>query len=875
MKKCDLCPTLAEARRVCWPEVLQSDPTRDPQILVVAESPGIEEDRAGRPLIGASGEECRHMLLVNGLFNRGVRLANVVWCHPPGNRDPHPAEVSTCTETHLLPLIQQMKPQWVISMGAVSTRFFLGDANMEMDHGIPRPVTVGNHEFTLIPSYHPAAGLHSPETMILFHRDIQVAAAVIRGDLPSVPPVDGFDGNEYYEIIDSPGMVETIIWDSPVVAVDTEWAKGQPWGLSFSVAPGASFVVHAASGPALAALGSLLAYGHPTAGSPPPTTVIHNAAYDIPVLAQMGVHPARIADTMVMAYLLQDEPQGLKPLAARHCGMKMDAYGDMVGEATRAKAIQYLEMVAGIEWPDPKPVLEWAKGEPKVRQPQNIRRKVKRVLADVEEGEPVDPYHRWLKMDGRGEVEAELWPLVEAELDEIDQEAATHYSARDADATIRVYPILWGRIQAMGLEETFWRDMRAMPMVVDMMGKGMPIDHQAFGRLSQYLQDRMDEVQREIEALVGEHLDGKAANPASYPQMSTLIYDRLRLHEAGGRFKSKKGAKEKSTANDILMRYIGIHPVVQKIIDWREYQKLKTAYADSIPQMAEGDRIHTTLRLTRTTTGRLSSSSPNLMAQPQRSAEGRKVRDCYLAPPGWVFLSGDYSQVEMRVAASEAEDEQMMSIFWQGEDIHSQTASRMFGVPVPQLDEMKHRYPAKRVGFGILNLITAEGLQRELAVGGADQWTVADCQEMIRAWFDVYPGVAAYMKASGEHAKRKGYVRDCWGRVRWIPGIRSPNRWTRIEAERQAGNAPIQMGAQGVIKEAMGRLVPFYREREDVWPLIQIHDDIVWEVRAESIGEVKPRIKKIMEGAASRGFMVPLEVDFKWGPRWGSMGKET
>jgi DNA polymerase-1 len=605
---------------------------------------------------------------------------------------------------------------------------------------------------------------------------------------------------------------------------------------------------------ALAALNTVLNYENTI-------TVVHNALYDLPVLAAMGIRPRKVACSMVMAYLLQDEPQGLKPLAFRHCGMEMDSYSDMVGGATREKAIAYLEKVMEQEWPDPEPVLEWKKGEPHVRQPQNIRRKVQRVLSSIESGKDIEPYSSWNKMSDTDQVESVLGVLKEADLSDISNNKAIHYSARDADATIRIYPILWERICSLGLEGTFWRDMAALPMVVDMMANGMPVDINAFHSLSNYFQSRMDLIQRKMQLTIGHLLEGKAVNPASYPQMSTLIYDRLELHLKGGKFRSKKGAVNKSTANDILKRYIHLHPSVQDIIDWREYQKL---------------RIRTTLRITRVATGRLSSSKPNLMAQPTRSFEGRKVRDCYVAGEGNLFLSGDYSQVEMRVAANDSKDETMMGIFWRGEDIHAITASRMFGVPISQLDEMKHRYPAKRVGFGILNLITAEGLQRELTVGGAEGWSISDCEEMIKSWFDIYRGIAAYMKASGEQAKRYGYVRDMWGRIRYIPGIRSVNRWARIEAERQAGNAPIQMAAQGIIKEAMGRLVPVYRDLNEIGmvaPLLQVHDDLCWEIAEYMMEIVKSKIRPIMEGVAPKDFIIPLPIDFKEGKKWGSIKK--
>jgi DNA polymerase-1 len=499
--------------------------------------------------------------------------------------------------------------------------------------------------------------------------------------------------------------------------------------------------------------------------------------------------------------------------------------------------------------------------------------KLKRIVKSIaEKGD--NPWEKWKAVkEGKEVVEDVLGPMQEGELCDIPWDDAVYYSARDADATIRIYPILWSRIQSLDLEGTFWRDMRMMPMVVDMMANGMPVNLKSFEALSAYFQNRMDYIQRKIQAMVGHHMKGKSLNPGSYLQMSELLYDKLAIHLKGGRFRAKKAATDKSTANDILMRYIDIHPVIQEIIDWREYQKLKTSYADTIPKKVVNGRIHTTLRITRVATGRISSSNPNLMAQPQRSEEGRKVRDCYETEDGQVFISGDYSQVEMRGAASDAKDEKMMEIFWKGLDIHSITASEMFGIRVEDLDEMKHRYPAKRVGFGILNLITASGLQRELSTGGASGWTVEDCEKMIKAWFGIYKGIAAYMKANGEYARRYGYVRDMWGRIRYIPGIRSDNKWVRIEAERQAGNAPIQMGAQGIIKEAMGNLVPIYRMIPNLKPLIQIHDDIVWEADEDSLDTCIPIIKAVMEDSAPKGFLVPLEVDFKVGRKWGSMKK--
>ena len=878
---CKACSLARRGVKVCPGEVHSTAPVPHPKVMVIAEAPGYEENKYRRPLIGTSGQEARHHLDINGISRFGVYLTNPCLCNPEGNRTPTEEEIRECTSRHLLPLIRSMKPKYIISMGRPATRFFLGDVDMELTHGIPRPIEVEGREITLIPAYHPAAGLHSPELMILFHTDMRTAGQVIKKEIDPRPPIDTFKGQENYHLIDDnstfpldPDRIAPHIEDQGiipgklVVTCDTEWARGKMWCLSLSIAPGQAWVIMADQRLALDSFRRLVDYEDVI-------VPIHNALYDLPVLRENGIEPRNPVDTMVMAYLLQNEPQGLKPLAFRHCGMKMGSYSEMVYEATRQRALEYLETAATLEYPDPEPVLEWKKGEPHVRTPQNMLRKIKAALKKVKDkGE--DPFAKWKAIkEGKEVVEALLGPLTEAELCDIKRSDAIFYSARDADATIRVFPGLWERITSLGLEDTLWRDMRAMPMVCDMMANGLPVNIGSFEDLSGYFQEQMGLIQRKIQGMVGRKMGGINLNPNSPVQMKKLIYDVLRLQDRGGRHKAKKGGKQ-STADDILKRYLPFHPVVQEIIDYRGYSKLDSSYARAIPKLVSPDgRIRTTLRMTRVATGRLSSSNPNLMAQPIRSSEGRRVRDCYESEDG-LLISGDYSQVEMRLAASEAEDDKMIEIFLSGQDIHAITAAEMFGIPVSRVNEKEHRYPAKRVGFGILNLITAEGLHRELVTGGSTIHSLDDCRHMIKAWFEIYSGIAAYMKSNGEYAKRKGYVRDMWGRIRYIPGIKSTNRWARIEAERQAGNAPIQSGAQGIMKQGMGDLVPVYRSLSDLGlgelkPLIQIHDDIVWESSEELIPLALPEIKRTLEAAAPDHFLVPLEVDFKVGPKWGSM----
>jgi len=254
-------------------------------------------------------------------------------------------------------------------------------------------------------------------------------------------------------------------------------------------------------------------------------------------------------------------------------------------------------------------------------------------------------------------------------------------------------------------------------------------------------------------------------------------------------------SKPDSTDDKALTRLSKYHPIPQLIRDYRAYNTLLTRYALPMPKFTNGDgRVHTTFRFTRTTTGRLSSTAPNLMAQPVRSDEGKKIRNGFVAAPGCTLLSSDLSQIEFRVCAHDSQDKELMGIFWRNEDIHAQTASRIFGIPVDQIDEMKHRYPSKRVGFGVLYGLGPEGLQEQLVLSGlsATEWTIDRCEELIRAWFDVYRGVRAYMSDVRAFAARNGYVADMWGRRRYVPGVFAADKVAREEAFRQAGNAPIQ-----------------------------------------------------------------------------------
>jgi len=820
-------------------------------IVLIGEAPGADEELAGRPFVGKAGQELNNYLLRVGLLRTNIYITNVLKCRPPGNRDPKKSEVESCFPL-LFEELTTLRPRIIITAGRVSTRLLLGDVDMENVHGIPFwTETINNlplgFRATVIPVYHPARGLHDSTNMSVIMADFMAVRDTIDG---KIKPRDVHQGR---------GDVDYTVWDgderdlSPLIAIDTEIEKGGvPWSVQFScMEKSARFVMRTD----ISSIEKLARF----VSTPGVVTILHNALFDLPVLMRLGIIPNKFVDTMVMAYLLQTEPQGLKPLAFRHLGISRLSYEEMVGPRTQEIAREYLTKALEIDWGKPEPVIEVRGGELKIRKPQPIDTKIKKALS--RKGE--DLYDWWSGIEpeaGRGMVEAVLGELHPAYLSDIDFEDALNYACADADDTLSIYPMLMDKIKAWGLEDVLDRDMRMLPMVSDMQETGIKGDAEYFRKLSEEFTERMNQLSADIEKLVG------TLNPGSDKQVFELLR-RLKIEKKS---KMYKGATDHARLEAIEHR----HPAIPLIAAWRGYRKLQGTFLDVLPtRMGDDARIRTTLRITRVVTGRLSSSNPNLMAQPVRTEDGRKIRGGFVAEDGFTLLSGDYSQVEMRCVAHISQDPLMMDVYRTGKDIHTETAMRMFKIPKENVDELKHRYPAKRIGFGILYQISPQKLLKELEVSGAAGYTLMECQNMIDRWFDTYSGVKAWVEEQKLHARRYGYVRDMWGRIRLVPEIISVHPRIVEAGIRQAVNAPIQMSAQGIIKEAMAQLVPLYKSYDGlVRPLLQIHDDLLFEVREDLVEEFLQIAKEVMEGCVP-WMTVPLEVEFKMGKRWNEMKK--
>ena len=434
---------------------------------------------------------------------------------------------------------------------------------------------------------------------------------------------------------------------------------------------------------------------------------------------------------------------------------------------------------------------------------------------------------------------------------------ARDYAAEDADFTLRLHRLLKPRLLA-GHHLAFYETTeRAMPIVVaEMEAHGIKVDAAQLRHASEDFAKRMGELEVEIHKLAGHPF-----NIASPQQLGKVLFDELKL--ASGR-KTKTGAY--GTDADVLEELAGEHALPARVLDWRQLSKLKSTYADAL--MAQINprtgRVHTSYSLAGASTGRLASTDPNLQNIPVRTEEGRKIRHAFIAEKGFVLLSADYSQIELRLAAHVADVAGLKQAFAEGIDIHAATASEVFGVPVKGMDPNLRRR-AKAINFGILYGISAFGLASQIDV------PQAEAAQYIKAYFQRFPGIRDYMEETKEFARKHGYVETIFGRRCYLRGIKDANQSVRGFSERAAINAPLQGAAADIIKRAMRRIPPALEKAGlGARMLLQVHDELVFEVTEKEVEETAALVKRVMEGAASPvvELSVPLVVDTGSARHW-------
>ncbi len=436
---------------------------------------------------------------------------------------------------------------------------------------------------------------------------------------------------------------------------------------------------------------------------------------------------------------------------------------------------------------------------------------------------------------------------------QIPLEQAAEYAAEDADVTMKLQQVLWEKLSKEPTLEKLFKEMELplLGVLSRMERRGVLIDSDALFLQSNEIANRLSELEEQAYVLAGQPF-----NLASTKQLQEILFDKLGLPVIQ---KTPKGAP--STNEEVLEELAFSHELPKVLVEHRGLSKLKSTYTDKLPQMVnpQTGRVHTSYHQAVTATGRLSSSDPNLQNIPIRNEEGRRIRQAFIAREGFTVVAADYSQIELRIMAHLSQDQGLINAFTQGKDIHRSTAAEIFGVALDEVTSEQRRN-AKAINFGLIYGMSAFGLSRQLGIGRAD------AQSYMDLYFKRYPGVQTFMHDIREKAKAQDYVETLFGRRLYLPDINSSNGMRRKAAERVAINAPMQGTAADIIKRAMIQLDQKLQNDPDIAMIMQVHDELVFEVRSEKVAFYSELIKTQMESAAD--LVVPLIVEVGQGTNW-------
>ena len=438
---------------------------------------------------------------------------------------------------------------------------------------------------------------------------------------------------------------------------------------------------------------------------------------------------------------------------------------------------------------------------------------------------------------------------------QIEVEQATLYAAEDADITLLLHQALYPQIEAIAPLKHVYHDieMPLVPVLSRMERKGVLIDAQVLAMQSQEITQRLAEIEKETFALAGQYF-----NLSSPKQLQEILFEKLNLPIIK---KTPKGAP--STNEEVLEELAHSHELPRLILEHRGLAKLKSTYTDKLPLMVNSKtkRVHTSYHQAVTATGRLSSRDPNLQNIPVRNEEGRRIRQAFIARDGFKIVAADYSQIELRIMAHLSQDKGLLDAFAQGKDIHRATASEVFGIPLDEVTAEQRR-SAKAINFGLIYGMSAFGLSQQIGVERKE------AQRYMDLYFERYPGVLDYMERTRKQASQQGYVETLDGRRLYLPEINSKNAIRRKASEREAINAPMQGTAADIIKKAMIAVDNWICHEcpDDVHMIMQVHDELVFEVRESYLEKANAMIHKLME--SSMELAIPLKVEVGVGNNW-------
>jgi DNA polymerase I len=436
---------------------------------------------------------------------------------------------------------------------------------------------------------------------------------------------------------------------------------------------------------------------------------------------------------------------------------------------------------------------------------------------------------------------------------QVDTEQVSSYACANADMTGMISPLLKKELDQVGLWKLFEQvELPLVPVLAYIERCGILLDSGLLNNMSRSLGEQLNALEKKIYAAAGEEF-----NINSPAQMGVVLFEKLHLP-------GKKTRGKYSTDASVLEDLRG-YAIIKDILEYRQLMKLKSTYVDALPCLVnpKTGRLHTSFNQTRTSTGRLSSSDPNLQNIPVRGELGREIRKAFIAPPGSVLIAGDYSQIDLRALAHLSQDENLLQAFRQNRDIHAATAAQLFGVDISEVKADQRRL-AKTVNFGVIYGMSEFGLEQ------ATDLSREEAGKFISAYFQKYPGVSRYLEDTRQQARKTGYVQTILGRRRYIPEVNSANRMVREAAERMAINMPVQGTSSDIIKVAMIDLYRAMLERGLRSKMVlQVHDELIFEVPESEVAEITSLVREKMSGAIQ--LSVPTRVDIKTGPNWGAM----
>lgn len=832
---------------------------------VIGEGPGKEEDRQGLPFVGISGQILDTHSLRHGLSRARIWVWNLVKrrCFLPNGKDRPPTEEEIAADwPDLERMLRKVDPRYILAVGVAASRHLLGDKlfNIEADHGQIFRVKVAGKVRIVMPAYHTAAGLRRKPVAVWAEQDI---ASFCRLDPKGHWPLLAKVEEPSSVLVEGRGGLARLrasLKEWGEGAVDTEGLPTDPFCLSVSEDPRESYVVRAKDVPTLF---PKRFHFH-----------LHNASWDLPVLRAMGVEVASFSDTMQLAYL-HNEPKSLKNISRRLYGHRMLEFEKLVAPHVEKARKTWLLKAHKATPPGPQAVRVLA------------ARRLKAVERDLYKGKPVHLAQRWKNWtdDVKKSIATDMGSSFPQEhLSHVPEKDWVKYAGWDAANTRR----LVGSLDPSGtwLERVAQLDMAVLPMVTRMEEVGLPVNLPRLKALGTSLTGDLLASEATLRALSSPSLD-----PWSPDQVAGVIYGDLGM-QVGRRTKSGARGSTEEKAVDVLLA--GLHQelkaplsprryehallcqcFLEELKEFRELGKDLGTYILPLDQFIREGRLHYRLQSAEVITGRLAARDPNVLSFPVKTERGLRIRHCFVAGRGRKLAACDLSQIELRTMAHQSEDPEMLRAFLNDEDLHQKTASLIFGVQL-ELVSKKQRYVAKRLNFAILYEISAFGLYEQLVGAGEYGYDLAACEGLITEWFRVFKGVRRFLDQVVKETRRRGYVETPLGRRRYLPNIYLPTHgWKserlQAEAERHAGNYPIQGGAGETLKRSEVEVwdgLKAIRKHGYVECLLQIHDELIFEFDAHL---EKPLSAMVVGAMQAEKMRVPVKANWSSGRTWGEL----